>query len=657
MAKKNKEALVPESTFPKLDKYFNKKQDTYFYLSMALLVLFNILLFDVRISVGGDDSGYLLNAKKFIEGETFPNYHGAFYTMMIGWVMQLIGFKLVVFKMMSMLFLLGHQAFLYYALKDRVSSFILVATLLISSVCSGLIYYGSQTYSEAFFIMLQGAFLYIVFKYLIDVPNDFKHVKVSWPSYLAAGAVMLMIYTTRNVGIVTLLTLLLYYLITKRYKPALLTYVFYQVFAFPYGLYKKIAWEIEKSDMAGQLEIIQQKHPYNKALGTEDFSGIVTRVIENLKNYLSKILPQQLGLKDLANNDTSLFLAIVIVLVLLVGLILAFRSKDKTLKFLLLYLGMGLGVTFIALHQMWAQTRMIIIYIPLLLITLAWTFAAISKFNKLGLLKYVPIVLFGLIFFKSFVITAKKTSDHKEVFTKNLAGNKYYGFTPDWVNFLKMSEWSAKKVDENAQIGSRKPAMSFIYGNGREFYPMYRIPVHYTDSVMAQVNASDKQVYFLQETELRKQQAGLVYRLKQDMIAGISLDDVLYGVYLVEESTDAIIDQALSQTDLLVIKSTEEFSEGYIKKAKKNSAIIPDELLDKLRENNVEYVIVGNLRVNPRQKTNRTINTVARYLAAIQLKYPGIFQQVHQIGKNENEPARLYKINFSAVPNTSTNSE
>ena len=352
--------------------------------------------------------------------------------------------------------------------------------------------------------------------------------------YIVLGATMFMLATARNVAIVSLLSVLLFFLFEKKFYQAGYSFLSFLLFSIPYSLYRKIVWGVEKSDMSGQIELMMQKHPYNKALGSEDLSGLFTRVVENLKNYLSKIFLKEIGLKDLASNETSLFIALLIVGILLLGLILAFISRNKTMKFFLIYLGMFLGAIFISLHQMWSQSRMIIVFIPLLLICLAWVLGELSRFKKLTFAKYIPIVFFAIILFKSFLVTTKKAADHQKVLTKNLSGNRYYGYTPDWINFLKMSQWASKKVDKGFQIGSRKPSMSFIYGNGREFYPMYRLPIQFADSVMATVEASDKQVYFIKETDLRKKPAGLLYAIKPNMIAGISLDNVLYGVYLIE---------------------------------------------------------------------------------------------------------------------------
>ena len=65
---------------------------------------------------------------------------------------------------------------------------------------------------------------------------------------------------------------------------------------------------------------------------------------------------------------------------------------------------------------------------------------------------------------------------------------------------------------------------------------------------------------------------------------------------------------------------------------------------------------MANLRMNPKQRTNRTINAVRRYIYYIELKYPGIFTEVTSIpprikgekpeDHQNNEPAYLLRINY-----------
>jgi hypothetical protein len=80
------------------------------------------------------------------------------------------------------------------------------------------------------------------------------------------------------------------------------------------------------------------------------------------------------------------------------------------------------------------------------------------------------------------------------VIKKNLKGDKYYGYTPDWQNFLKCSEWCADSLPENSLVASRKAPMSFVYGNGKKFFPIYSV-VH-RDSVTKMSNPDSALAYF-----------------------------------------------------------------------------------------------------------------------------------------------------------------
>ena len=151
-----------------------------------------------------------------------------------------------------------------------------------------------------------------------------------------------------------------------------------------------------------------------------------------------------------------------------------------------------------------------------------------------------------IIFFTNLNVTTKKVKANDEYLMQTLAGNKFYNMTPDWINYIKMSQWAAKNVSEDVMIACRKPSISFIYAK-REFHGIYRI-------------------------------------------------------------------------------TTED----------------SDELLQRLKDKNVKYVIMGNLRKHPKQKNQYTINTVQRYLYFIQQKYPGKIKHIQTIGADE--PAHLFEI-------------
>ena len=61
------------------------------------------------------------------------------------------------------------------------------------------------------------------------------------------------------------------------------------------------------------------------------------------------------------------------------------------------------------------------------------------------------------------------------IVTKNLKGDIYYGYTPDWQNYLKISAWCADSLPQTSLIACRKAPMSFVYGKGKHFFPVYSV--------------------------------------------------------------------------------------------------------------------------------------------------------------------------------------
>lgn len=70
------------------------------------------------------------------------------------------------------------------------------------------------------------------------------------------------------------------------------------------------------------------------------------------------------------------------------------------------------------------------------------------------------------------------------ILKRNLAGDIYYGYTPDWQNYLKMSRFVGDSLPSNAYVACRKAPMSFVYGQGKKFYPVYNVLSSDPDSVL-----------------------------------------------------------------------------------------------------------------------------------------------------------------------------
>lgn len=158
----------------------------------------------------------------------------------------------------------------------------------------------------------------------------------------------------------------------------------------------------------------------------------------------------------------------------------------------------------------------------------------------------------GFAGFMILITIGKSTTVAKENFTalkKNLAGDIYYGYTPDWQNFLKMSKYCADSLPDSTQVLSRKPNMSFIYANGKKFVGQFWVTTTNADSVAMEW------------------------------------------------------------------------------KAKK-----------------IEYIIIPNLRMNPKKNNGKVINTIHRMLAPYAIKYPDRVKLVKTIGSIEK--CELYNITY-----------
>lgn len=628
----------------KLDSYFNKNKSIYFGLAVMLTIIFGIFLFDMKISVGGDDSAYIVNAKKFLDGITFPSHLGAFYSIFLSFWLAIFGVKLVLFKIFSFLFIIGHLVIFYYAFRNRVSSTLLVIVLLFTSFNGHLLYFASQTYSEAMFLLLQSLSLFFFLRVWEKIENNDTPYMKYWPSWLALGLCIFLIGITRMIGYSMLAAVLVFLLLQKKYLATLYSFGSFMVFYLPYAVYKKVVWGGASS--ANRIEMILYKNIYNKAQGTEDFAGMVTRFIENAKIYLSRHFPTILGLKDPTNTDTSLFLALILIALFILSLVLVFK-KHKVMLFVALYLGAAIAGTFITLQQTWGQQRMILVYVPLILLLFSVALVQISQFKNLKIISILVLLFFVFVGFKSFGYTLKRANDNSKILAKNMRGNKYYGFTPDWINFLKLSEMCGEKMPEDVVVASRKPSMSFIYGKGKDFYGIYRIPATVPDTIIKRAQENSDTLLFLSLNEIDKiPDKGFQFALKIQLHTIIYKGNLSYGAFNYKANQMKPFLEVIKKGNLYYSLNPDEFLDVINKGEGNVAAVSPDELLERLRTARVQYMIVASLRINPNKKTNRTINTIRRYMFYIQYKYPAMFTKVYQVGKDNDEPAMLYQVNY-----------
>ncbi|HLO61167.1 MAG TPA: hypothetical protein VK179_20625 [Bacteroidales bacterium] len=644
---KSKIPAVKSDMWTTLDKFFVKHLNAVLVLSVLLSAFMGAFLFDVKISTGGDDSHYIEMANEFLKGRAFPSWHGPLYSIFLSVPIMIFGVNVIWLKIFSFLFMIAHLVLFYYTFRRHVSATLFTLIMLVLAVNASLLYFASQTYSEAMFMFLQSLSIFIFLNIYQNVNLDeklpLKHEALQW---LILGFFVFLVSLTRNIGIVMLLAMVLFLVWEKKFRGAVMLVISFLIFLFPFRIYKTLAWHEKLSQGPDQISEILRKNPYNRALGTEDFAGMVDRFILNAKSYLSRHFMIGLGLHDPASPDKSGFVTLVIVILFLVATYFAFR-RSKIMLFLAIYLGGAITATFIALHQSWDQMRMVVIFIPLLLLMLAWGIQQISINRRYTYLGIVLMIFLVVVFVRTFDQTSERMKVNRKFLSRNIKGNLYYGFTPDWQNFLKMSEWVSKNIPADKVVASRKPSMSYIYGKGREFYGMYRFP-------------SEEPVQFIQKLEKRTGNllvlpnklvdthwpAQLQWGIKRANVGCVAEGSELYGVYDFKSNEGNEIIQSLYKNK--VIPFSVDSLIKRVNVSKQNCfAVSPDSLLNTLRKNKVEYIIVASLRANPNANTGNIINNIQRYLFFVEQKYPGILELVHQVGNSDaEEPTWLYKINY-----------
>ncbi|MFO7368806.1 MAG: hypothetical protein R6X09_00900 [Bacteroidales bacterium] len=631
----------------KLDGWFEPKMNLFFFISIFLSVIFGIYLFDVKISTGGDDSSYIEMAHNFIRGKSFPTWHGPFYCIFLSIPMLIFGVNVVLLKAISFIFIIAQLVLFYYTFRKLVSPTLLALIMLVVSVNSTILYFASQTYSEAMYMFLQSLVIFLFIKYyLISKDEPGITMRKEMVRALVVGLFVFLASLTRNIGIIFLPVMLLVLLLDKRIRASIMLLASYFVYYFPFKLYKYFIWNTEISKGSRPFHEILLKNFYNPSAGYEDFSGMVVRFFENARLYLSKHFMISIGLHDPTTTDKSWFVTIVVATLLLLALYYAIK-RNRAMFFMGLSILASMAATFIALQQSWDQMRMVIIYVPMMLLFIAWGLQQQAEKKGYGFIYLLIPALLVLIFFKTLDMTADKAKANKKVLARNIKGNKYYGFTPDWQNYLLMSEWVGKNIPGEVVVAARKPSMSFIYSKGRDFYGMYRFPTETPEALLEELKQRAGELMVLPNKAIQANwPVELQLAIKQSNVAYVAEGSDIFGVYDFKNLTGQGVIQTLIGFQVKPISSDSLLNRLKIS-SQSTFAVSPDTLINNLRRNKVDYIIVASLRANPNMNTGNIINNIQRYLYFVEQKYPGILQVVHQIGmKPEEEPAWLYKVNY-----------
>ena len=465
------------SFFDRSDIFLSKYYNHICWFTFAITVLFGVLLFDIRFSISGDDSAYVERAYNFIHYFKFPGFQGPLYPIVLSPIVAIFGLSAIPLKFISLLFILGSLYYFFKSFKDRVPVLLTTSVLFLLSINSFILYYGSQTYSEAFFMFLQAFTIGLFFNLLVNKEDRTSNWKF-WIGHLLLIIVILCLGMTRFIGFSFALAVTLFFITKKQWKNLLALAVCLIILLILFFGFK-LFLSSDSTFLSGNvLKGLLSKDYYNPALGQETISGFMDRFIFNSNFYISNSFYSIMGLRG--STDTGELYPLVTVITcftMIIALFVAFR-KNVFIFFIGIYTLLTLFIIFLIAHTIWIQSRFIVPYVPLILILLLSLFYYSLSQKRLVKFQFLfPVIVILLVGF-SIMATSNQIKEIRKI------EDKYYGLTADWDHYCRLSEWTASNLPKSTVVACRKPTISFIFSGGNSFYGITRIPYVSKDSLL-----------------------------------------------------------------------------------------------------------------------------------------------------------------------------
>ena len=473
---------MPKQLYPSsspLDARVDAFIDRHWHLFLALILLTSTLFigltFDPKVSIGGDDSWYVLAAQDFWNGVAFPSWHGSLYSIILSPFIALLGISLVPLKFLSVLFTLAAVWLLAVAFRKQISPLSWLIGIALFALTPHLVTLASTTYSEPLFLLIQSAIFYTLFVYEAKTDASVKQ-KGLWLFLLAFLTFALAL--TRNVGYAAFLALLIYFLALRRdWRAGTLYSAGFILLQFLFSIYRHLVWGVTDASFAGQLNRALQVDFYNASAGQEDLWGMLVRFAQNCKQYLSGHNGQFVGF---ASATGSWVITLLVVVLLLFLLVRAWKRNNRVLALLGIYLAAMYGITFITQQVAWNQMRLVLVYFPFFLFFSLDGLQDFLKRKNFQRVSVILLILFGVALLSHIVQNSRNVDITR--LRSNLRGDRFAGYTPDWDSYLRMSEWVGKNIPDSVVVACRKPNNSRIYGN-RPFFGIFKLPSLNADTV------------------------------------------------------------------------------------------------------------------------------------------------------------------------------
>ncbi|MFO0323211.1 MAG: ArnT family glycosyltransferase [Bacteroidota bacterium] len=484
---KNKSTILDQ-----LNANLEKNEIIYFWGILISGIILALMSFNARMSEAHDDSAYIEAGFRIVD--EFPNFYytanAPLYPMFLALITLILGANFIYFKLFSILFYVLGAIIFYKTLNNKVAPVIKFFVFIYICLNYLILYFASQTFSESFYMFIQSVFFYYFTTYNFSNNPIGTNLKSDWKKWIVIGFLLMVLTLAKNILVFGVFAVVLFYIIKKDWKKAIFSIGFFGIFKILYEFIKNLIWGKSAIQYANQVNILMNKDPYDASQGQEDLSGFIVRFFENISIYLGKRFYQLIGFFDenflfkkviqkdgetyeVVNNTIYFFLAIIVLVMTFYGLYKAYKNKQDFIFFFILFSGTICFGTFFVLQTRWDQPRLLMVHLPSIFLGIAYGLSLFFEKNNFN--QRIFIGLIALVSISFLLSSSKRAISNLPIVLKNIKGDIYYGYTPDWKNYLQMSVYCKDSLPETSFVAARKASMSFVYAKGKHFYPIYSV--------------------------------------------------------------------------------------------------------------------------------------------------------------------------------------
>lgn len=434
-------------------------------LAVAFLISYT-QIFDDKLFVGGDNATYYILGKSLADGNGYTNvdrvsqspanHFPPGYPAIISVVMRVMGQDFEPIKVLNGLFLLGSLVILMFFIRELTNNLHLAfAGAFVLLFNFHLLQYSTWMMSETSFLFFSTLSLWLLSKASDEQGKPF----FKNPYFYGFVLSMVVTYYIRSVGLALVGAALFYWLIQKKWLPAIGTVVGFVLLALP--------WYIRGQNLGGvnYLKQLSQKNPYNPKEGMmEGFGDWMERFGTQVERYIAVLIPNGLfGIDGTSPNSEITSGDWLWGLIILAGIIFGIWKLQKAQWLVFAYLG-GSFLILCLWPEAWYDYRFMVPLIPiLLLLFLNGVLQAIVLLAQKQKIQLAPKSLRYVSYGALLLVP---------VFNSELEGLKEMsetGYPPAFRNYFAMGEWAKNNTPDSAVVACRKGNLFYMFSERRTF--------------------------------------------------------------------------------------------------------------------------------------------------------------------------------------------